>query len=174
MKKLVASGPWLTLITEFRYPLERYGEKAYRFATTTRQAISFSQHNIETSRTMEEGKMSSARESTQEKKLTLVLGGTGKTGRRVVERLTARGLPVRIGSRSGEPPFDWEERATWAPALDGVGSVYLTYYPDLALPGAVEAVASFAKQAVQSGAPPVSASVRPRRAGGRARRAGRA
>ena len=126
MKKLVASGPWLTLITEFRYSLERYGEKAYRFATTTRQAISFSQHNIETSRTMEEGKMSSARESTQEKKLTLVLGGTGKTGRRVVERLTARGLPVRIGSRSGEPPFDWEERATWAPALDGVGSVYLT------------------------------------------------
>ncbi len=97
--------------------------------------------------------MSSERESTQNKKPTLVLGGTGKTGRRVVERLTARGLPVRIGSRSGEPPFDWEERATWAPALDGVGSVYLTYYPDLALPGAVEAVASFAKQAVQSGAP---------------------
>jgi uncharacterized protein YbjT (DUF2867 family) len=32
----------------------------------------------------------------------LVLGGTGKTGRRVVERLTARGLPVRIGSRSGQ------------------------------------------------------------------------
>ncbi len=89
--------------------------------------------------------------STQENKPTLVLGGTGKTGRRVVERLTARGLPVRIGSRSGEPPFDWEERATWAPALDGVGSVYLTYYPDLAVPGAVEAVTSFAEQAVQSG-----------------------
>jgi hypothetical protein len=32
---------------------------------------------------------------------TLVLGATGKTGRRVAERLTARGLPVRIGSRSG-------------------------------------------------------------------------
>ncbi len=88
---------------------------------------------------------------TQEKKPTLVLGGTGKTGRRVVERLTARGLPVRIGSRSGEPPFEWENRATWAPALDGVGSVYLTYYPDLAVPGAVAAVASFAEQAVQSG-----------------------
>ena len=90
--------------------------------------------------------MNSVRESTQEKKPTLVLGGTGKTGRRVVERLTARGLPVRIGTRSGEPPFDWEERATWAPALDGVGSVYLTYYPDLAVPGAVEAVASFAER----------------------------
>ena len=40
-------------------------------------------------------------------KPTLVLGGTGKTGRRVVERLTARGLPARVGSRSGEPAFDW-------------------------------------------------------------------
>jgi len=84
---------------------------------------------------------------------TLVLGGTGKTGRRVVERLRARGLPVRVGSRSGEPPFDWEERSTWAPALDGVGSVYLTYYPDLAVPGAVEAASSFAELAVRSGVP---------------------
>jgi uncharacterized protein YbjT (DUF2867 family) len=82
----------------------------------------------------------------------LVLGGTGKTGRRVVERLEARGLPVRVGSRSGTPPFDWEDRATWAPALEGVGSVYLTYYPDIAAPGAVEAVGSFARLAVASGA----------------------
>jgi uncharacterized protein YbjT (DUF2867 family) len=95
--------------------------------------------------------MNSARGNTREKKTTLVLGGTGKTGRRVVERLTARGLQVRIGSRSGEPPFDWEQRSTWGPALDGVASVYLTYYPDLAVTGAVEAVASFADQAVQRG-----------------------
>ena len=85
--------------------------------------------------------------------LTLVVGGTGKTGRRVAERLTARGLPVRIGSRSGEPPFDWEDRATWAPALHGVGSVYVSYYPDLAVPGAVEAVGSFAELAVENGVP---------------------
>jgi len=83
----------------------------------------------------------------------LVLGGNGKTGRRVVDRLTTRGLPVRIGSRSGTPPFDWEDRETWAPALDGVGSVYLTYYPDLAVPGATGAVRSFAELAVRSGAP---------------------
>ena len=49
--------------------------------------------------------------------LTLVLGGTGKTGRRVVQRLTALDVPVRIGSRSGGLPFDWEDPATWAPAL---------------------------------------------------------
>jgi phosphoglycerate dehydrogenase-like enzyme len=41
----------------------------------------------------------------------LVVNGTGKIGRRVAGRLTARGLPVRIGSRSGEPRFDWEDRS---------------------------------------------------------------
>jgi uncharacterized protein YbjT (DUF2867 family) len=90
-------------------------------------------------------------ENTQETKMTLVLGGTGKTGRRVVERLAARDLPTRVGSRSGEPPFDWEEEATWAPALQNVGSVYVTYYPDLAVPGSVEAVRSLAKLAVENG-----------------------
>ncbi len=87
----------------------------------------------------------------REAKTTLVLGGTGKTGRRVVERLTARGLPTRVGSRSGEPPFDWEDRATWAPALRNVGSVYVTYYPDLAVPGAADTIRSFADLAVRSG-----------------------
>jgi len=72
--------------------------------------------------------------------LTLVLGGTGKTGRRVVQRLTAQGEPVRIGSRCGGLPFDWEDPATWAPALTGVTAAYVSYYPDLAAPGAAEAV----------------------------------
>jgi uncharacterized protein YbjT (DUF2867 family) len=81
----------------------------------------------------------------------LVLGGTGKTGRRVAERLTARGVPIRIGSRSGEPPFDWEDRSTWAPALQGVGSAYISYYPDLSVPGAAETVGYFADLAVRNG-----------------------
>ena len=89
--------------------------------------------------------------NTPETKTTLVLGGTGKTGRRVVERLTARGLPTRVGSRSGEPPFDWEDRATWVPALRDVESVYVTYYPDLAAPGAAATVRSFVELAVESG-----------------------
>ena len=84
-------------------------------------------------------------------KPTLVLGGTGKTGRRVVERLTARGLPVRIGSRSGEPPFDWEDRATWSPAVEGAGAVYVSYYPDIAIPGAVEKVRALVELALEKG-----------------------
>jgi uncharacterized protein YbjT (DUF2867 family) len=81
---------------------------------------------------------------------TLVLGGTGKTGRRVAQRLVAREVPTRVGSRSGEPPFDWEDEATWAPALRDVESVYVSYtVPDVAVPGAVEAVGSFAELAVE-------------------------
>jgi uncharacterized protein YbjT (DUF2867 family) len=91
--------------------------------------------------------------TTTQDKTTLVLGGTGKTGRRVAQRLTALERPVRIGSRTGQPPFDWEDPRTWAPALDGVGSVYLSYYPDLAVPGAVDAVGAFARLAVDRDVP---------------------
>jgi uncharacterized protein YbjT (DUF2867 family) len=88
--------------------------------------------------------------NTQEK-ITLVLGGTGKTGRRVAERLEARGMPTRVGSRSGEPPFDWENTDTWASALEDVESAYVSYYPDLAIPGAPAAVRSFTELAVRNG-----------------------
>ena len=84
---------------------------------------------------------------------TLVLGGTGKTGRRVAERLQARGIPVRIGSRSGEPPFDWDKPETWAPALQGMSSAYISYYPDIAVPGAADLVGSFANVAGKNGVP---------------------
>jgi uncharacterized protein YbjT (DUF2867 family) len=86
--------------------------------------------------------------NSSQNKPILVLGGTGKSGRRVVERLLAAGRPVRVGSRAGTPPFDWKERGTWAPALDGVASVYVAYYPDIAIPGAVEATREFAELAL--------------------------
>jgi uncharacterized protein YbjT (DUF2867 family) len=79
---------------------------------------------------------------------TLVLGGNGKTGRRVAARLTALGHPVRIGSRTGHPPFDWERPATWAPALDGVHAAYVSYFPDISVSGAVETLHAFARLAV--------------------------
>lgn len=90
--------------------------------------------------------------SSHSTRLTLVLGASGKTGRRVVDRLGDAGYPVRAASRFGEWPFDWNDETTWAPALEGVGAVYMTYYPDLALPGAAETVGAFADLAVERGA----------------------
>ncbi len=87
----------------------------------------------------------------EDRDLTLVIGGTGKTGRRVAERLRARGVPIRIGSRSGEPPFDWLDPTTWAPAVLNVKSAYVTYYSDLAFSGAADQVRSFADLAVANG-----------------------
>jgi uncharacterized protein YbjT (DUF2867 family) len=82
----------------------------------------------------------------------LVIGGTGKTGRRVVDRLTARDLDVRVGSRSGQPPFDWNaDPASWKPLLDGVTAAYVTYYPDLAFPGAAESIRALAQLAEAAG-----------------------
>ena len=83
---------------------------------------------------------------------TLVLGGNGKTGSRVAARLRQLGRPVRIGSRTGDPRFDWADDTTWPPALRGVESAYISYYPDVSFPGAAERVGAFAKTAVTSGA----------------------
>ena len=81
----------------------------------------------------------------------LVLGAHGKTGRRIVERLRARDLPVRLGSRSAHPPFDWEDPGTWRPALEGARAAYVSYFPDLAAPGAPEAVGALAAVALDAG-----------------------
>jgi uncharacterized protein YbjT (DUF2867 family) len=80
---------------------------------------------------------------------TLVLGA--KTGQRVLQRLQARGIPARAASRSTPIPFDWTDRATWGPTLDGVSAVYIAYFPDLAVPGAADSVSAFAEQAVGAG-----------------------
>jgi uncharacterized protein YbjT (DUF2867 family) len=89
--------------------------------------------------------------STDPHDTTLVLGASGKTGRRVVERLRSRGLPFRAGSRHGEPPFDWDDRTTWAPALSGATSAYVSFYPDLAVPGAAATIGALARLAVEQG-----------------------
>ncbi len=83
--------------------------------------------------------------------LTLVLGATGKTGRRITERLNRLGVPTRSGSRSASPAFDWQAPETWKNAIEGVHSVYISYFPDLAVPGTPEIIRSFTKQAIQSG-----------------------
>jgi uncharacterized protein YbjT (DUF2867 family) len=82
---------------------------------------------------------------------TLVIGASGKTGRLVTERLIRAGRRVRPASRSSVTRFDWEDEATWLPALSGVDSAYITYHPDLALPGAADTVGKFADLAVANG-----------------------
>jgi len=81
----------------------------------------------------------------------LVTGSTGKTGRRIVERLRALGRPVRSGSRSARPSFDWEDRGTWRDALDGVSAAYICYYPDIAAPGAAKTIQAFVERAADCG-----------------------
>ena len=81
----------------------------------------------------------------------LVLGGTGKTGRRVAAILASRGVPVRIGSRTASPPFDWNQESGWDACLAGVRAAYVTYAPDLAVPGATDAIAAFVARARQLG-----------------------
>lgn len=88
---------------------------------------------------------------TNQQRTTLILGGTGKTGRRVAERLVARGQAVRIASRTGAQRFDWDDQNTWAQVLEGVDSMYIAYPPDLAAPTAAPQVRAMAKQAAASG-----------------------
>jgi len=81
----------------------------------------------------------------------LVIGANGKTGRRVAERLTARGVPVRAVSRSTTPAFDWFDETTWAAALAGTRVAYVTVQPDLGMPGSTELVAAFGAAAAAHG-----------------------
>jgi uncharacterized protein YbjT (DUF2867 family) len=78
----------------------------------------------------------------------LVLGGTGKTGRRVVEQLGARNLPVRVASRSSRQTFDWYDERTWSAAVVGIDTAYLA--PPVGPTGLAKA-GEFIKQAAAEG-----------------------
>ena len=81
---------------------------------------------------------------------TLIIGAGGKTGARVARRLAQKG-PLRLVSRGTSLPFDWEDRRTWAPALQGVTRAYVTFQPDLAIEGADEAIAELARLGREAG-----------------------
>lgn len=82
----------------------------------------------------------------------LVIGGNGKTGRRVVQLLEKKeNISVRIGSRSAVLPFDWEKPETWSFVLQDIDSVYITFQPDLAIPSAPETIQNFTLLATKLG-----------------------
>ncbi|MEM6736863.1 MAG: NmrA family NAD(P)-binding protein [Bacteroidota bacterium] len=79
----------------------------------------------------------------------LLIGGTGKTGHRVAERLTQQGHHVRIGSRKNDPAFDWGDPSTFAEALRKMNRAYMVYYPDLAVPSAKKAIEKLTEAALK-------------------------
>ena len=78
----------------------------------------------------------------------LILGGKGKTGRRVVAQLEANGTPVRLASRSSEQRFDWNDEGTWSGATAGIDTAYLA--PPVGPTGLAQA-GKFIKQAAAEG-----------------------
>ncbi len=91
--------------------------------------------------------MTTQTNTTSNQDLVLVLGATGKTGRRIVSSLENLGVPVRLGSRSATPSFDWNNSATWDASLEGVTKIYINYAPDLAMPGATDAITELVRRA---------------------------
>ncbi|RCK24773.1 NAD(P)H-binding protein [Thalassospira lucentensis] len=82
----------------------------------------------------------------------LVLGATAKTGRRVTAQLQNLGHSVRAVSRSTTPSFDWTKPDTWDDVLRDIDAVYVTFQPDLAVPGSDQIIADFAARALSYGA----------------------
>lgn len=81
----------------------------------------------------------------------LIIGGTGKTGRKIVASLEQLNQNVRVGSRNSSPAFDWQSPETWETALEGMDKVYITFQPDLAVPGALDAIETLSKIARKKG-----------------------
>jgi uncharacterized protein YbjT (DUF2867 family) len=78
----------------------------------------------------------------------LILGGQGKTGRRVAGYLTARQIPFRLASRSSEQPFDWYDESTWSATAAGIDTAYLA--PPVGPTGLTQA-GKFIQQAAAEG-----------------------
>ncbi|MFB9076549.1 NmrA family transcriptional regulator [Flavobacterium procerum] len=87
-----------------------------------------------------------------ETKKILILGGNGKTGRRVAALLSEKNnVEIRIGSRSAAIPFDWEKPETWPNVVKNIDSVYITFQPDLAVPTAPKIIQDFTILATKYG-----------------------
>ncbi|MBM7366292.1 NmrA family NAD(P)-binding protein [Gordonia hydrophobica] len=68
----------------------------------------------------------------------------------MLERLRRRHVPVRIGSRRGEPPFSWTDESTWVAALHEIDRVYVLH-PLIGAPDTADQVARFSTKAAAAG-----------------------
>lgn len=78
----------------------------------------------------------------------LVLGATGKTGRRVVAELERRGASVRAASRSSPAFFEWRRPDSWQCVLEGARAAYVV---DSQLPDSAKSLAAFVVAAGDAG-----------------------
>lgn len=78
----------------------------------------------------------------------LILGGKGKTGRRVAAQLDKRQIPYRLASRSSALRFDWYDESTWSPTIAGADTAYLA--PPVGPTGLAQA-GRFVQQAANEG-----------------------
>lgn len=81
----------------------------------------------------------------------LVIGGNGKTGRRVTNNLKQLGHNVRVVGRKTNPAFDWQNTNTYDDVLEGIDRAYIVYYPDLAVPGSRDAISTLTEKASEAG-----------------------
>jgi len=80
---------------------------------------------------------------------TILLGGAGRTGSRIHDRLRRAGRPVSYASR--RTGFDWDDPSTWTPAITSATALYVCYSPDLAFPGVAEKMAALGRAALSAG-----------------------
>ncbi|MFG1706320.1 NAD(P)H-binding protein [Nonomuraea sp. M3C6] len=74
----------------------------------------------------------------------VVVGATGKTGRRVTSLLRQRDADVRAASRRGPTRFDWNDPGTWEPAVRGAGAAFLVDSQGADAPAQLRAFGKFA------------------------------
>jgi uncharacterized protein YbjT (DUF2867 family) len=81
----------------------------------------------------------------------LVIGASGKTGSRVAKMLMDSNMPVKLASRSSDITFNWNDVSNWPKVLSNVKAMYVTYFPDLALPQAPKDIEVLCRIALQQG-----------------------
>ena len=105
----------------------------------------------------------------------LVVGGTGKTGRRVAERLhAARRCRCASARVPATRPSTGRTARRGQPRCEGTSAAYVSFYPDLAVPGAPRGDRGLHRRRAGRRHAPARAALRSRRGGGPARRAGAA
>ena len=80
-----------------------------------------------------------------------VIGATGKTGRRIADRLEAQGREVRRLARGTAPAFDWTDPSGWPAAFAGIDRLYIAFVPDLAAAGSSETISRLVEVARAAG-----------------------